>query len=106
MTTRYNQTPRKAHKRTLMDDLERKINPNFKSKKIHKSEYDGDWPFYADEVTIESRHKNWYVITIDNYDYALNGSAKGRYKLENPQDGGMVIMDKDFAAFLELAKKL
>lgn len=106
MTTRYNQALRKVHKRTMEDKLERKLNPNFKSKKILKSDYDGDWPFYADEVTIECRYKHWYIITIDGHDYALNGSAKGRYKLENPQDGGMVIMNKNFSAFIDLARKL
>jgi len=106
LTTRYMEAPRKAHKRTMADELERKINPNFKSRKILKSEYDGDWPFYAEEVIIEHRHKSWCIITIDGYDYALNGSAKGRYKLENPQDGGMVMMDKNFSAFLDLARQL
>jgi hypothetical protein len=105
-TTRYKETPKKVHKRTIMDDFERKVNPNIKHKKILKSEFDGDWPFYAEEVIIELRYKHWCVITIDGYDYALNGSAKGRYKLENPQDTGMVIMDKNSSAFIKMTLEL
>lgn len=105
-TTRYKETPKKVHKRTIMDDFERKVNPNIKHKKILKSEFDGDWPFYAEEVIIELRYKHWCVITIDGYDYALNGSAKGRYKLENPQDAGMVIMDKNSSAFIKMTLEL
>ncbi|RTY78016.1 hypothetical protein EKL97_14610 [Flavobacterium sp. LS1P28] len=105
-TTRYKETPKKVYKRTIMDDFERKVNPNIKHKKILKSEFDGDWPFYAEEVIIELRYKHWCVITIDGYDYALNGSAKGRYKLENPQDAGMVIMDKNSSAFIKMTLEL
>lgn len=105
-TTRYNEIPKKVYKRTLKDDLERKLNPNIKYKKILKSEFDGDWPFYADEVVIECRYKHWCVIEIDGHDYALNGSAKGRYKLENPLDAGMVFMDKNLSDFIKMALEL
>ncbi|WP_286971889.1 hypothetical protein [Flavobacterium sp. UBA4854] len=105
-TTRYKETPKQVYKRTLEDDLERKINPNIKYKKILKSEFDGDWPFYADEVVIECRDKHWCVIEIDGHYYALNGSAKGRYKLDNPQDAGMVLMDKNFGGFIKMALEL
>ena len=102
-TTRYKETSKKVHKRTIADDIERKVNPNFKSKKIHKSQYSGDWPFYADEIIIECRYKHWCIVTIDGNDYALNGSAKGRYKLENPHDAGMAILDKPFYQFIQMA---
>ena len=105
-TTRYNEVPKKVHKRTLKDYLDRRFNPNIKYKKILKSEFDGDWPFYANEVIIECRYKNWCIVTIDGYDYALNGSAKGRYKLENPQDAGMVLMDKSSSDFIKMALEL
>ncbi len=105
-TTRYTQTPLKVHTRTLKDAIERKINPNFKSKKIHKNEYKGDWPFYVDEVIVECREKRWCIVTIDNKDYALNGNAKGRYKLENPCDAGMAILGKSFGEFITIAMNL
>ncbi|BFM45148.1 hypothetical protein CFS9_37890 [Flavobacterium sp. CFS9] len=105
-TTRYKEIPKKVYKRTLKDNLERKLNPNIKYKKILKSEFDGDWPFYADEVVIECRYKHWCVIEIEGYDYALNGSAKARYKLENPLDAGMVVMDKNSSDFIKMALEL
>lgn len=105
-TTRYREEPRSIHKRTEKDELERKYNPYFKSKKIARSDYDGDWPFYADEIIIECRQKHWCVVTIDGYDYALNGAAKGRYKLENPHDAGMAILGKGLGDFITMALAL
>ena len=94
------------HKRTVVDEVQRKTNPNFKWKKINKLDYDGDWPFYAEEVIIECRQKHWCVITIDGHDYALNGSAKGRYKLENPLDAGMAVIGKSISDFIQMALEL
>lgn len=105
-TTKYKETPKSIHKRTINDELNRKYNPDFKSKKIIQSEYDGDWPFYTDEVIIECRQKHWCIITIDGYDYALNGIAKGRYKLENPHDAGMAVLGKSIGDFIQMALKL
>lgn len=105
-TTKYNQKPKKAHKRTFTDEVNRTVNPEYKSKKITKSEYSGEWPFYIDEVIIECRHKHWCVITIEGFDYALNGSAQGRYKLENPHDAGMAILGKSISDFIKMAFEL
>ena len=69
-TTRYKQREYKPHKRTFKDDYNRKKNKDYKSQLITKESFDGEWPFYADEVTIECRHKYWCVVTINNYDYA------------------------------------
>lgn len=105
-TTRYRETPRKIHKRTLADDLQRKYNPKIKSLKITKSDYDQDWPFYADEVIVECRDKHWCVLTIDGYDYALNGAASGKYKLETPHEAGMAIIGKSVSDFIQIALHL
>lgn len=105
-TTRYKQSPRKVHKRTLIDEMDRKFNPNFKSKKINKSEYNGDWPFLADEVIIECRERHWCIVTINGYDYALNGTASGRYQLEFPQEAGMAIRGKNISDFIKIARNL
>lgn len=106
ITTRYKETPKKVHKRTLLDEIERKTNQNFRSLKIIKSEYVGEWPFYADEVIVECRKKHWCIITIEGYDYALNGSAKGQYKLENPHDAGVAIGGKSIGEFIKIALEL
>jgi len=99
-TTLYKLTPRKVHKRTIADEIKRKINPNFRSKKIKRSEYQLQWPFYADEVIIECRNKYWCVVTIEGHDYALNGSAVGKYKLETPHDAGMAILGMGVGDFI------
>ena len=105
-TTKYKQTPKKVHKRTMLDELKRNINPDYKSRKIDKNEYDGDWPFYAEEVIIECRQNHWCIVTIDGLDYALNGSASGRYKLEFPHDAGMAILGKSISDFIKMAFEL
>jgi hypothetical protein len=105
-TTKYKEAPKSIHKRTISDELKRKYDPDYKSKKIVKSEYSGDWPFYFDEVIIECRQKHWCIVTIDGYDYALNGAAKGRYKLENPHDAGMAVLGKSIGDFIQMALDL
>ncbi len=106
VTTTYKEFPRKRHKRNFIDRLKRKFNSDYKFKKMKKSEYNGEWPFYSDEVIIECRQKHWCVVTIDGYDYALNGSAKGRYKLENPHDAGVAILGKSIGDFIKMALEL
>lgn len=106
ITTKYSETPKRVHKRTILDDLERRVNPNYKSKVIKKEDFKEDWPFYSNEVTVECRHKHWCIITIDGFDYSLNGSAKGRYKLENPHDAGMAIIGKSLSEFIKIAREL
>ena len=76
-TTKYQEKERKIHKRTLLDELQRRTNPQYRHVVVKKEDFDGDWPFYHNEVIIECREKHWCVVTIDNKDYALNGSAKG-----------------------------
>lgn len=105
-TIKYTETPKSIHKRTTADELNRKFNPDFKSKKIRKCDYNGDWPFYADEVVIECRQKHWCIVSIDGYDYALNGAAKGKYKLEDPHEEGMAILGKSIGDFITMALNL
>lgn len=105
-TTRFKETSKSIHKRTFVDEIERKLNKNFKSKKISKEDFDGDWPFYSNEVIIECRHKHWCIITIDGYDYALNGAAKGKFKLEDPHSAGAAIVGKSIGDFIKLALEL
>jgi len=105
-TTRYEQRDYKPHERTIKDDYNRKRNKDYKSQLITKENFDGEWPFYADEVIIECRQKHWCVVTIDNYDYALNGAAKGRYKFEDVHEAGMAILGKSVGPFIDMALKL
>lgn len=105
-TQRYQSTPKKAHKRTLYDELQRKANPTYKSKKILKSEFDGDWPFYAEEVIVECRDNHWCIVTIAGLDYGLSGSAQRRYKLSSPHEAGIAILGKSISGFIKIAQEL
>jgi hypothetical protein len=105
-TTRYVQRDHKPHQRTSADDYERKHNKDYKSKLVTKNEFDGDWPFYADKVIVECRQKHWCVVTIDNYDYALNAAAKGKYKIEDTLEAGMAILGKSITPFIQMALDL
>lgn len=105
-TTRYVQRDHKPHKRTIKDEYNRKRNIDYKSQLITKDSFNGEWPFYADKVIIECRQKHWCVVTIDNYDYALNGAANGRYKLEDVHEAGMAILGKSVGPFIDMALKL
>lgn len=104
--TRYKEKERKVHKRTFLDELQRKTNKRYCHVVVKKENFDGDWPFYHDEVIIECREKHWCVVTIDNKDYALNGSAQGRYKLEGVHEAGMAILGKSIGPFIEIALRL
>lgn len=88
------------------DEFERNLDSEYKSRKIKKSEHKSDWSFYAEVVIIECRQNHWCIVTIDGFDYVLNGSAKGRYKLENPQNTGMEILGKSISDFIKMALEL
>jgi len=105
-TTRYKERPQKVHKRTMLDEVQRKMNPEYRSKKILRSEYNENWPFYADEVIVECRENHWCIVTIKGFDYALNGSAQNRYKLENPHSAGVAILGKSLSDFIKIAQEL
>ena len=105
-TTRYKRKETKVHKRNFIDNLKRRSNPDIKFKRINKADFNGDWPFYADEVIIECRQKNWCVIEIEGHDYALNGVAQGRLNLTSVQDAGVAIYGKSLTPFREMALKL
>lgn len=105
-TTRYKKTSHKVHKRTMLDEIQRKLNPEYKSKKLLKSEYNEDWPFYADEVIIECRESHWCIVTISGSDYGLNGAAQSRFKLEGPHDAGMAILGISLSKFISMAMEL
>lgn len=104
--TTYTSRERKSHKRNILDALKRKFKSNYKHKKITRNEFNGEWPFYVDSIIIECRKSHWCIVTIDGRDYALNGSAKSRYKLENPHEGGVAIPGVGIGNFISMALEL
>lgn len=105
-TTRFRETPRSVHKRTIVDDIRRRFDPSYRSRTLRKSEYQGDWPFRDDEVVVECRDQRWCFITIDGFDYALNGKTKGHFKLSDPHEAGAAIVGKSLGEFTKIALEL
>jgi hypothetical protein len=105
-TTSYSDKVRKVHKRTIIDEVCRKLNINCRHRLIKKEEFEGEWPFYHNSVIIECRKKHWCIVTIEGNDYALTGNAKARYKLEDVHEGGMAILGKSIQPFIDMALKL
>lgn len=66
------------------------LNPRYIRKTIRKEDFeDKYWPFYVSEVEIECRESHWLVVTIDGYDYALNGGAQSKYGLPDVHEYGV-----------------
>lgn len=93
------------HKRNSLDKFKSKTKPNYIRKTIRRDEFE-EWPFYVDEVDIECRENHWFVVTIDGYDYALNGSAASRYKLPNVHSFGVAKKGLSLQKIIDEARKL
>ena len=93
-----------AHKRTIIDRLRTSL--FYKQKKILKSQYEGEWPFKSESVTLESRENKFYIVIIDGYEYALNGKTSSRLKLPTPNKAGVVVDCKSTDKFLKIAQCL
>jgi hypothetical protein len=94
-----------AHKRNMFDKLKSKIKSDYIRKSIQKKEFE-EWPFYVDEVEIECRENYWFVVSIDGYDYALNGAAASRYKLPNVHKYGVAKKGLSIHQIIDKASKL
>ncbi|WP_149912536.1 hypothetical protein [Sphingobacterium cavernae] len=105
-TSNYNEKLKPKTPFTLIDRIKRFLNTDVKYKTIKKEEYQGSWPFYSDKVTVQCERKVWCTIIIEGNQYALNGSAKSKYKLENPHDAGMAILGISLGDFIIIARSL
>jgi hypothetical protein len=105
-TTRYKAKQRKPRRRNFLDEINRKFNQNYTCRHIRREDFEGDWPFYHQEIIIECRYGHWCIVTIDGNDYALNGTAQGRYKLEDVHNAGMAVLGKSVAPFIDMALNL
>lgn len=94
-----------VHKRTYLDRLKSKNSSNFIRKTVRKEEFN-EWPFYVEEVEIECRENHWLVVTIDDYDYALNGAAASRYKLPDVHSYGVAKKGLSIQDIIDEARKL
>lgn len=105
-TIKYKEELQAGKKRGVLFRIKLLANPNFKTSRIKKKSYVGDWPFYTEKVTVISYKKNWCTVLINGREYALNGSAKDKFKLENPHDSGEAIVGKSLGNFITIARNL
>ena len=105
-TTQYQEKTQKTDKPKTVEQIRFKTHPSYRKELINRDNFNGDWPFYHDEVTIGCYDKHWFVVTIENQDYALNGAAQGRLKLEDVHKAGMAIFGKSVSPFIEIAQQL
>jgi len=96
----------KTRRITVFDWIRRWLNPKSHYLTIKKKDYSGDWPFCHDKVTIECINQYWCIITIAGNVYALNGLAKGKFKLEDPHEAGVAIIGKSIGPFIVKALAL
>lgn len=105
-TTSHKEQKRSNRKRNIIDKLKSKFNSKYKQKTITKDTFHGVWPFYHESVTVECRDKHWCVVIIDGKTYALNGSAKDRFKLDDVHEAGVAILGKSIGPFIDTALRL
>ncbi len=70
---------------------------------VTKDSFEGEWPFRADKVIVELRDNLFCVANIEGYAFALNGSAKTRFKMPAPHEAGVAILGKSIGPFIAMA---
>ena len=73
---------------------------------VSRAEFDGEWPFRRDRVTVECREGLFYVVNIGGYDFALNGAARSRHGLPDVHEAGVAVLGKSVGPFIEMAVEL
>lgn len=76
------------------------------TRKIQKDQYNGEWPFRSNEVTVELRDELFCILYIEGYCFAMNGAARSRYNYPFPDDAGIAILGKPTWPFLDIAFEL
>lgn len=78
----------------------------YPARKIHRIDFDSEWPFRSDDVIVECREKFFCVVNIDGYDFSLNGAARSRFNYPYPLEAGLAISGKSIGPFIDIALKL
>ena len=81
-----------------------KNNQNYNKIMIKKDNFKDNWPFLTDNIIIIKKEKNSVICIIDNFEYALNGSATQLYKLPLPHH--KIISNFSVSPFIEIGLKL
>ena len=69
---------------------------------VTKVEFRGDWPFRHERVIIECRQSLFCVVNVNGYAFALNGSARSRFRFPDPHEAGVAILGKSIGPFIEM----
>ena len=92
------------HKRKFIDKLKSLL--FYKQKKVSRKQYGGNWPFKSESVILESRYGRYYIVIIEEYEYALNGKTSNWLKLPTPNKAGVAISFRATDKFLKMAQEL
>lgn len=76
------------------------------TKIVTKEDFEGEWPFRANEVILERRELIALVVNIEGFDFALNGVAASHLQLPFPHDMGEAIIGKSIGSFIDMARYL
>ena len=79
------------------------LNGKYPARKIHRVDFDSEWPFRSDEVIVECRDKLFCIVNINGYDFALNGAAQSKFNYPYPHDMGLAILGKSIGPFINIA---
>ena len=73
---------------------------------LSMTEFDGEWPFRRDRVTMECRDGLFCVVNIGGYDFALNDAARSGLRLPDPHEAGVAVLGKSVRPFIEMTAGL
>ena len=82
------------------------VNGGYPIRAVTRAEFEGDWPFRVDRVVVESRDKIFYIVNIEGFAFALNGSARSRFNMPDPHDAGIAVLGKSISSFISMASTL
>ena len=73
---------------------------------VSKGEFDGEWPFRRDCVTVECPDGLFYVVNIGGYVFALSGAGRSKYRLPFAHEAGVTVLGKSVGPFVDMAARL
>ncbi len=82
------------------------INGSWPTRIVEQKHFEGDWPFRSDRVILELQQRLFAIVYIEEYAFALNGSAASHLKLPTPHAAGMAVLGKSIGPFIEMARNL
>lgn len=82
------------------------LNRNCFARIVERDDFEGDWPFRAEQVVLECIDSTFLIVNIHGYDYSLNGAASSHFNIPSTHDAGVAILGKSVGPFIDLALEL